>query len=356
MFRTSPVQNACIRSAVRRRFWRVCAGPSQVHASAVVSSQLWSGLGVEMYEIFRTSQIGVATAFLSLMMAAPLAAQYVGEIAIVQSADGTLNIRSGTSTEYHIKGVLQNGDPVVILEKSGNWVRIVEDAGSGWVYAPMLQIPSVIVMNQLVADNPEARVAQIAIGFDQFDGAALNLYMPDVTDFSALAQLDGLKSLYIADYTADDLSSLGQLTSLEALVIDEVWFPGGDYTFLSNLVALKELEIILAEFEDLSPLAELGALERLVLYRTQTHDIAPLAGLTNLVALDLSQNPLTDLTPLTQLTGLKTLELQEMTNLIDVSPLASMNGLTRLDLRGSYRVDIAPLQGHEGLEVVTHGQ
>ena len=41
-------------------------------------------------------------------------AQYLGEVGIVQSDDGTLNIRSGASTDFQITGVLKNEDTIVV--------------------------------------------------------------------------------------------------------------------------------------------------------------------------------------------------------------------------------------------------
>ncbi len=49
--------------------------------------------------------------------------------------DGTLNVRSGPGTNTDILGVLNNGDPVTILEQGDVWHKISYNGGEGYVFA-----------------------------------------------------------------------------------------------------------------------------------------------------------------------------------------------------------------------------
>ena len=42
-----------------------------------------------------------------------------------------LNVRSGAGTKYNIKSVVKKGDKVIVVSTSGNWARLINDAG--WV-------------------------------------------------------------------------------------------------------------------------------------------------------------------------------------------------------------------------------
>ncbi|WP_159311362.1 SH3 domain-containing protein, partial [Klebsiella pneumoniae] len=45
-----------------------------------------------------------------------------------------LNIRNGPGTDTSIKGCLQKGDEVAILEKSDGWLNVqLPNKGTGWV-------------------------------------------------------------------------------------------------------------------------------------------------------------------------------------------------------------------------------
>ncbi|MFT5650190.1 MAG: hypothetical protein ACJAWC_002703 [Yoonia sp.] len=317
-----------------------------------------------MLNVIESTMMRVA--LISAMLGAPTTglAQYVGEVAIVQSDDGTPNIRNGPSTEFQVTGVLQNDDSIAVRETSGNWARVNEAAGEGWVYTPRLAVPSVKVMHQIIADNPGVDVRNIRPIFEQFDGTEISFYDKGVNDLSALSGLVGLRKLTVSEGVPSDLlpfryldlPSLAQLDSLKVLILDEM--EGGridNIGSLANLTGLKQLEIYFGDLTDIWPLAQMTGLESLTLHRAETRDITPLAALTGLRALDLGQNRVADLTPLAELTALEALSLSEMSTLRDLSPLANLTALRRLDVQVSYNVDISVLSHLTDLEILGAG-
>jgi Leucine-rich repeat (LRR) protein len=134
-----------------------------------------------------------------------------------------------------------------------------------------------------------------------------------VRDYSPLAALKNLRTLYLAGSNVTDLTPLAELKGLQ------------------------QLKLASTNVSDLKPLAGLDNLETLDLHRTRVRDLAPLAGLKKLKELDLWGTPVRDLTPLSELTSLQKLELHH-TQVSDVTPLAGLKNLQWVWLGGS-RVD-----------------
>lgn len=314
-----------------------------------------------MWSLLQKLTVSAALFFAMTLVPTTSLAQYVGEVATVRSEDGSLNIRSGAATHFEVTGVLQNDDLVVVREISGNWVRVSEPAGTGWVYASKLAIPSVIVMNNIIADNPDALLEKIKRSFDLFDGTEIGFYDSGVTDLSALSGLVELRKLAVTELTPLDwlpggyldLSTLAHLDRLEVLTLDEMAMGSmTDIGPLAYLTGLKELQINFADLSTIAPLADITGLQHLSLHRVGAIDIAPLAALTGLKSLSLSQMGVSDVTPLAELTALERLYLNGLPELRDVSPLANLTGLRLLDVRGSFHVDRSSLLGLSNLEIV----
>jgi Leucine-rich repeat (LRR) protein len=132
------------------------------------------------------------------------------------------------------------------------------------------------------------------------------------------------------------------LASLDA----SLWSTG--YRAVSNLAGLEfainlnYLSLRYASVSDFSVLSNLTAITNLDLSGTPINDLMPLLGLTNLISLGLAQTGITnclDVSPFTQLTSL-TLDNNPLTNL---SALAGLTNLANLSLNNCGISQLSPL-------------
>jgi uncharacterized protein YraI len=77
-------------------------------------------------------------ATLVVLLAAAAAAQAQTNL----TATSTVNVRSGPSTGYAIIGQVPQGHTYVGLTKSGDWWKIYYNGGTGWTYGPYYTSPS----------------------------------------------------------------------------------------------------------------------------------------------------------------------------------------------------------------------
>ncbi|MBD2090226.1 SH3 domain-containing protein [Microcoleus sp. FACHB-1515] len=83
---------------------------------------------------FKYLILGLLTASFSVVIGVSAA---LAELARVDVE--ALNVRSGPGTNFGITYVLQEGDLVEVIRRSGDWAFVVgERGGEGWVYAPFL--------------------------------------------------------------------------------------------------------------------------------------------------------------------------------------------------------------------------
>jgi SH3-like domain-containing protein len=62
-----------------------------------------------------------------------------GAITLVSVAGENVNIRSGPGTNYSVVWELGEGFPLQVLEKKGDWIKVVDFEGdSGWVYKKLV--------------------------------------------------------------------------------------------------------------------------------------------------------------------------------------------------------------------------
>ena len=68
------------------------------------------------------------------------AAAAPGDIHRVAHAD-TVNLRAGPSNESNVRGTVQQGDDVIELTRSDNWlgVRVLRTGEEGWIFGPLLE-------------------------------------------------------------------------------------------------------------------------------------------------------------------------------------------------------------------------
>ena len=124
-----------------------------------------------------------------------------------------------------------------------------------------------------------------------------------------------------------DLSGIEFATNLKHL--DLAMNPISDFTPLANLAQLHTLWIWRCEISDITSLANLTGLKVLDLSHNRIVNVTPLANLTSLTDLILSYNRIVDVNPLAHLTNLERLYI-EGNLIVDHSPL---NGLSLTDFR-----------------------
>ena len=168
----------------------------------------------------------------------------------------------------------------------------------------------------------------------------LNLSRTAVSDVSPLAGLSQLTWLYLNDTAVSDVSPLAALTQLTGLGLEHTAV--SDVSPLTGLSQLRVLYLIDTAVSDVSPLAGLTQLTELRLTDTAVSDVSPLAALTQLTTLSLSYTGVSDVSPLAGLTQLRVLSLWG-TAVSDVSPLAGLPQLTSLSLSYTGVSDVSPL-------------
>jgi internalin A len=144
------------------------------------------------------------------------------------------------------------------------------------------------------------------------------------------------------------------LGTLRSLNLSQVKLTEVDVCIFPRMKALKELFLGPGEYSDLSALAGLTQLESLRASINQVKDLKPLEGMTKLDRLDLGRTQVSDLKPLAKLTKITELQLDD-TPVEDVSPLAGMTGLETLSLKRTRVKDVSALKGLKKLKVLYTG-
>lgn len=89
--------------------------------------------------ICRVALFLAITGIFSAISVTVTSAQTIGDVGVVNSSDGELNVRSGPATSFKILEVLKNGDKVGVLEVNKKWARVsLPSQKAGWVYMPLL--------------------------------------------------------------------------------------------------------------------------------------------------------------------------------------------------------------------------
>ncbi len=167
-------------------------------------------------------------------------------------------------------------------------------------------------------------VTKILSSMKQLEGLHFSL---TIDDYTFLESLPNLKALDISGNHNYDLTSIGKLTQLKELKINN----------------LNSHESHGHKSLDLTPLSSLTQLEYLDISNTYTDDITPLASLANLEYLDISGTCVNDITPLAGLKKLKHLKVSDMLKFnefnkvydsreINLAPLAQIQNLKSLRL------------------------
>lgn len=165
-----------------------------------------------------------------------------------------------------------------------------------------------------------------------------------ITTLQDLLLFPSLSSLSISgcgltdevDYTA-----LSQLSSLTELNLSENQI--GNIYFLRGLNQLTWLELGKNKITDISPLQNMAEIESLALYDNKIEDISALGGMKKLRELYLDDNEISDISALTQDEGINILRLDN-NKISDISPLQFMTKLVSLDLEDNEIENISTIR------------
>lgn len=202
----------------------------------------------------------------------------------------------------------------------------------------------VIELNIAYLDVEEKEVIALT---DETRNSLINALGRDNQALHRISDLTCITYLNLASAVKDlDISPLSNLTNLEYLSLYKLFysiaskFPSSDFSFLSKLTKLKNLNLGATGIEDLSPLSNLTNLKVLDLSHNggslfiRLTDLSPLSNLSNLIYLDLTSNKLTDISALSSITSLGVLKLSS-NNITDFSPLLNLTNLKELDLQNN---------------------
>ena len=223
------------------------------------------------------------------------------------------------------------------VDLSGEYISGEGDVNSNVIsdWSPLANLPQLTTLylhGSAVSDvSPLANLTNLE---------TLDLSRTAVSDVSPLAGLSQLTWLYLNDTAVSDVSPLAALTQLTWLGLEHTAV--SDVSPLAGLTQLTWLSLERTAVSDVSPLAGLPQLTWLELNDTAVSDVSPLAALTQLTELRLSYTAVSDVSPLAALTQLTELNLTG-TGVSDVSPLANLTQLSYLNLTGTGVSDVSPL-------------
>lgn len=190
-----------------------------------------------------------------------------------------------------------------------------------------------------------------------------------IYDYSPISKLDKLKRLTINGYPVFDISFLSELTALRSLELIDI--NPNNFIFDPDLINDDQAIFI----DDLSPISDLNNLLLLNISNNGIEDLSPIAGLYKLEYLNISGNELiSDISVVNSLfnliefygdgcrvevipplDNLKRLEKFHLSNskLADLTFLKNLNGLKELKLNNNFIEDLAPLLNMNSLEYLS---
>ena len=171
----------------------------------------------------------------------------------------------------------------------------------------------------------------------------------EIADFSPLASLTELETLYLGGSPATDYSALASLTRLETLVVEGSASTGvaavDSLDFLDALTPRRlGLGLVAPRDGDWAPLSRQTALEELLLWDPGEDAAAAAAALSQLKTLTIGDYYAADLTALAGLTGLEVLNLHKG-GLERLTGIESLNRLITLSVGYHAVTDLTPLSG-----------
>jgi internalin A len=145
-----------------------------------------------------------------------------------------------------------------------------------------------------------------------------------------------------------DITKL-ELGKLKSLNVSSVKLRELDPCVFPHMKALKELFLGPGDYSDVSPLAGLTQLESLRASISRVKDITPLSGMVKLDRLDLGRTLVEDISPLANMKSLTELQLDD-TPVENLAPLAKASKLQRLSIQRTHVKDASALKGLTALK------
>lgn len=172
----------------------------------------------------------------------------------------------------------------------------------------------------------------------------MELSLDGTQSLEGISVFENLETLTVEDIISPDLKQLVPLKNLSSLSVTEDErrepfntgepAPLTDYSALSVLTGLKELEVESPSVRDLGFLRSLTSLTHLSLSGTEIISLEPVTGLAGLISLKLEDNAsVQDYSPIRHLTGLTSLTIDKSTTQDDPD-LSALTGLENLDMSG----------------------
>ncbi len=204
------------------------------------------------------------------------------------------------------------------------------------------------------------KITSFTVPKDAMDYSALShmLYLENLTVESGISgQLhylknsQGIKSLTVLNtaLTAEDMSAIGSLYSLESLTLDGCSL--ASTAPLTKLVSLKYLNLNNNAIGNISALTAMTELIELHLQRNALRDLSALAGCKKLTKLDISYNSLTSVQELSALGNLTYLDISH-NQISDISPLSSCHVLKEFRANNNRISQLTALKSATSLEYV----
>lgn len=228
---------------------------------------------------------------------------------------------------FYSEGVLRVNDcALLVKDKESIEPEAIDGSLNPVVFASADLENDIRAVNDLLSD-PEVPITKndmlsvISIGRKCTGTASCNYnpgsYVRDLVSLAGIEHAKNLQYFYPRYSKISDLEPLAGLTNLERI----------------------ELEVA-PDFSDLSPLSDLIALKELNITGGEISDLSTLTGLTLLENVDLASSVVSDLSPLVSLTNLKKLVLGPKTRITDVSALAELSTLEELNIGSSAPVTL----------------
>ena len=178
----------------------------------------------------------------------------------------------------------------------------------------------------------------------------------EILDFSPLAELTELETLYLGGNPGTDYSVLSGLTRLETLVVDGSVTMGitavDNLEFLNGLTLRKlSLRLTVPKDGNWEPLTRQIALEELQLWDPNEDAVAAANTLVDLKSFGIGDYYAADLTAVTGMTGLEVLGIHKG-SLESLEGIESLTRLYTLSIGFNAVTDLSPLEGLPQLNYV----
>ena len=165
----------------------------------------------------------------------------------------------------------------------------------------------------------------------------ISLCNTDVTNLTAIRNLNKLETLKIAQTKITDLSPISFLVNLK-----EIDLSGSSVTNISSLsdnLGLNVVNISNTHIQDIKPLSSLPSLAKLHIDGTTISDLMPLSTATSLQVLTLNNTPIQDLSPVKNMSELSVLKFDQ-SKVTSLAPLSNLKKLTEVSFNQTPVSDI----------------